>query len=115
MNVMNTVGFQARLRLAIDAAIADRRYASDAEVARKIGMTRSALSQLITGSSKSMKPEHLLRAAVALGVRTEWLVFGQEPMSNYKYRKEETELIEYFRRLPAEKHATALAVVRDMA
>lgn len=51
-----------------------------AHLARDIGMTRSAMSQLLNGSSKSMRPEHLIKAARRLNVRIEWLAIGEEPM-----------------------------------
>lgn len=63
-----------------------------AELARRtaIGqhkaMTRSALSQLENGITMELKYGHTVRLAKALGVNTEWLVYGTGPKIESKIK-----------------------------
>lgn len=68
---MSTFIFSQRLQAAMDAA-----NLNQAELARKVGVTRSAINQLLQGTSKGMKPENLVAVARALDVRVEWLATG---------------------------------------
>lgn len=49
------------------------------EVARAIGRTPSAVSQLMDGTTKSLKAETAERLQVATGYRSAWLVSGRGP------------------------------------
>jgi phage repressor protein C with HTH and peptisase S24 domain len=49
-------------------------------IANECGVTGSAVTQWVTGDSKSMKPENLFALAAATGVSAEWLANGTEPM-----------------------------------
>lgn len=51
------------------------------EIARECGVTPSAVTQWITGDSKSMKPENLFALAQATGVSAEWLANGAGEMT----------------------------------
>lgn len=51
------------------------------EIARECGVTPSAVTQWITGDSKSMKPENLFALAEATGVSAEWLANGSGGMT----------------------------------
>lgn len=51
------------------------------EIARECGVTPSAVTQWITGDSKSMKPENLFALAQATGVSAEWLANGTGEMT----------------------------------
>lgn len=50
------------------------------ELARLAGVTKSAVHQWETGATKNIRPAPLLKAAKALRVRPEWLIFGDKPM-----------------------------------
>ncbi|ANI04188.1 LexA family protein [Pseudomonas putida] len=50
------------------------------EIARECGVTPSAVTQWITGDSKSMRPENLFALAQATGVSAEWLANGTGEM-----------------------------------
>lgn len=56
------------------------------EIAAACGVANSAVTQWITGESKSLKPENLYALAKATGFRAEWLAIGEgpekEPASN---------------------------------
>lgn len=49
-------------------------------IAEECGVTGSAVTQWITGDSKSMKPENLFALAAATGVSAEWLANGTGEM-----------------------------------
>ena len=51
------------------------------EIARECGVTPSAVTQWVTGDSKSMKPENLFALAEATGVSAEWLANGTGGMT----------------------------------
>lgn len=46
----------------------------------KLGISSSALSQVLTGGSKAMSAENCVRAARYLGVSSWWLATGEGPM-----------------------------------
>ena len=64
--------FGGRLQWAIDEA-----GISPAELARALGLTSTAISKLRHGTSKSMSPHNLFRAAWVLGVDPYWLATGR--------------------------------------
>jgi transcriptional regulator with XRE-family HTH domain len=67
--------------MAIGARIRLERQAlglTQEQLARRIGVTREAISQWETGA-EWLRPEHLLRAAKHLNVTVDWLVFGTQP------------------------------------
>ncbi|QEY62518.1 helix-turn-helix domain-containing protein [Metapseudomonas lalkuanensis] len=49
------------------------------EIAAECGVAASAVTQWISGESKSMKPENLYALAEATGYRAEWLAIGKGP------------------------------------
>lgn len=49
-------------------------------IAEECGVTGSAVTQWVTGDSKSMKPENLFALAAATGVSAEWLANGTGSM-----------------------------------
>lgn len=53
---------------------------TQAEFARRCGVSRATVNDWLSGSTRALKGENLLVAARALGVRPEWLTSGAEPM-----------------------------------
>ena len=49
------------------------------DIAAECGVAASAVTQWISGESKSMKPENLYALAEATGYRAEWLAIGKGP------------------------------------
>lgn len=49
------------------------------EIAAACGVANSAVTQWISGESKSLKPENLYALAKATGFRAEWLAIGEGP------------------------------------
>ncbi|MEG5264073.1 XRE family transcriptional regulator [Pseudomonas sp. JDS28PS106] len=49
------------------------------EIATLCGVANSAVTQWITGESKSLRPENLYALARATGFRAEWLAIGEGP------------------------------------
>lgn len=106
---MELLSFADRLQAAMDAETLNQ-----SELAKKVGLSRSAINQLIQGTSKGMKPENLVAVARALNVRVEWLAIGELPMRPDIIPHADMTLLQYFHRLPSTKQATAFAVIRDM-
>jgi transcriptional regulator with XRE-family HTH domain len=52
---------------------------SQEAMAKKLGISREAISQWETGDILYLKPENLVRTARLFGVTVEWLVFGTPP------------------------------------
>ena len=52
---------------------------SAAELARRVNLSRSAVSQIINGETKAPKPENLFAIADALGYEARWLATGKGP------------------------------------
>lgn len=51
---------------------------SQADLARRVGVSRGAVSLWISGSTKELSSDNLLAAARALGVTPEWLASGRQ-------------------------------------
>ncbi len=49
------------------------------EIANECGVANSAVTQWISGESKSLRPENLYALAKATGFRAEWLAIGEGP------------------------------------
>ena len=107
--LMELLSFSGRLQAAMDAA-----NLNQTELAKKVGLSRSAINQLIQGTSKGMKPENLVAVARALNVRVEWLAIGELPMRPDIIPQSDRMLLQFFHSLPTTKQATAFAVIRDM-
>lgn len=53
----------------------------DAEIAREAKLTRSAVSYIRTGVTKTLKSKNALKLSSALNVTVQWLVTGEGPMT----------------------------------
>lgn len=51
-------------------------------LARRVGVSAPAVSKWLSGNTGSIKSEHILAAAKALGVRPEWLISGKLPIED---------------------------------
>lgn len=100
---------------------------SQAELARRVGVKRSAVTQWEhpTGTSPSMC--HLTQIAVETGTCVEWLATTRGPMrhgheepttvliDDFAQDPSESELLQRFRRLPAQKRRIALQILDVLA
>ena len=83
-DTIRDMGIGQRIKAARKAA-----NMTQAELARAVGVTRSAVSQMETGLTNDPRPAHLLKYARALGMTPEELVHGagppkaQEPTAAY--------------------------------
>lgn len=73
------------------------------ELAIKVGVTAASVSQWENGDTKGLKPENLVAAAHALGVKTDWLAVGQEPMREEILTPEERTVLENLRSMDKEE------------
>lgn len=105
---MNLLSFSDRLQAAMDAE-----GLRQTDLANKVGLSRAAINQLITGSSKGMKPDNLVAVARALRVRIEWLATGEEPMRD-PITPEDRATISELHQLDPEKRVLILANIRAM-
>lgn len=76
VNLLNMSTLQERLR----EALADSRI-SQSELARRVGLSRGAVSFWFNGITKELTSDNLLAAAQALGVNPVWLGSGKGPKS----------------------------------
>lgn len=53
---------------------------SQAELARRCHIDRSAVNQWVKGTVSNIRPDHLLCIADALGIELRWLISGRGPM-----------------------------------
>lgn len=88
---------------------------SQADLGRALGISRSAVNQLVKGASKDMRPAHLIMACRRLRVRPEWLVLGEEPMRADSLNPADRSLLHYYRALPVSQRATIDTLIRDLA
>lgn len=79
------------------------------QLALRSGVTRSAISQVLSGKSKTLKSENATKIAGTLGVRVDWLVDGSAPMVEGGTARPET------RKTPKDGIAPELAALLDKA
>ena len=107
---MNTLSFSDRLLVAMDAE-----KLSQADLARRVGVSRAAINQVVSGATKGMKPDNLVAVARALNVRVEWLAMGEEPMRPEVITATDREVLRYLRGLPASRKQNLIALIRDIS
>ncbi len=100
---------------------------SQAELARRAGVKRSAVTQWEHPEGTSPSMHHLLQIAIETGTCIEWLATARGPMrsaaeapatvliDDYAQDPNETEALLRFRRLPAQKRRIALQILEVLA
>lgn len=104
------MGIRTRIRAALDTA-----QMSQSELARKIGVQPSAVNHWLSGRSKALKAENLVRIAKALSVSADWLETGMGSIKpEASLTREEAEVIELYRALTPQMRETWIKVGRDL-
>ncbi len=67
---------ESRIKVAVE-----RTGMGPTELAKHLGVKRSAIYQWLDGSTKP-NPENYIRLSIKAGVRVQWLVFGEEPVES---------------------------------
>lgn len=100
-----------RLRYLIEV----RKY-TQVELAKKIGVTQAAISNLVTDSSRKPSAPTLLKLAAALQANPDWIMTGQgEPFEmNIVGKKSERELLEAYRNMDPQAQAALIAAAKAM-
>ena len=90
---------------------------SQVALAKKIGITQAAISNLVTDSSRKPSAPTLLKLAAALQANPDWILTGEgDPFEmNVVNRKSEKELLEAFRNMNAQGQAALIAAAKAMA
>ena len=97
------------------AALRTEMGLSKAALARKAGMSRSALSEVESGESYAPSSDNLMRLADALGVTEEYIMHGGDrPARACRLTAEELAFIQALRSLPASLRAAARASMAAM-
>lgn len=107
---MNLLSFSDRLQTAIGASDLNQ-----SALAKKVGLSRAAINQVVNGTSKGMKPDNLVAVARALNVRIEWLATGEEPMRPEVITAADKEALRYLHAMPSRRRENMIAVIRDAA
>ena len=71
------------------------------ELGKRIGITKSAISQIESGMTKEPKATHVHRLAVFFGVSTDWLITGRGSKKRVSLSEEEYKLILAYRNCDA--------------
>ena len=100
-----------RLRYLIEV----RKY-TQVELAKKIGVTQAAISNLVTDSSRKPSAPTLLKLAAALQANPDWIMTGQgEPFEmNIVGKRSERELLEAYRNMDPQAQAALIAAAKAM-
>lgn len=100
-----------RLRYLIEV----RKY-TQVELAKKVGVTQAAISNLVTDSSRKPSAPTLLKLAAALQANPDWILTGQgDPFEiNVIGKKSEQQLLEAFRNMDSQAQAALLAAAKAM-
>lgn len=100
-----------RLRYLLEA----RGY-TQVEIAKKIGITQAAISNIVTDSSRKPSAPTLLKLAAALQANPQWILDGKgDPFEiNTITAKSEQELLHAFREMDHQAQAALLAAAKAM-
>jgi len=77
-----------RLRKVIDS----RDDVRDVDVARAIGVSKAAMSDILNGKTKQPKPTNLLQIADFLGLEIRWVISGIGPKTRAEARRDSLDL-----------------------
>jgi transcriptional regulator with XRE-family HTH domain len=100
-----------RLRYLIEV----RKY-TQVELAKKVGVTQAAISNLVTDSSRKPSAATLLKLAAALQANPDWIMTGDgEPFEmNIVGKRSERDLLEAFRNMDPQAQAALIAAAKAM-
>lgn len=62
------------------------------EVGTRCGISKQAISAIVTGKTKDPKPEHVFRIADITGFEARWIATGKGPMTNAEAAKERLDI-----------------------
>lgn len=105
---MNLLSFSERLEYAMN-----QEGVKPVALARHLEISRAAISYLLNGQSKGMRPEHLAKAAKLLRVRIEWLATGEEPMRPRQLSAQQQTLLDYSDHVSPETISAVLQLLAD--
>ncbi|MCB2263160.1 MAG: helix-turn-helix domain-containing protein [Candidatus Thiosymbion ectosymbiont of Robbea hypermnestra] len=112
---MNTLGSRV-------TAARNRAGFSQAELAKRVGVTPGAINKIESGETKGAKPETLAALGRALGVSMEWLATGKETQArvadmqgDYAPSQKTKRLLTAWAILPDDLQGSLLALVETMA
>lgn len=90
---------------------------SQVDLAAKIGLTQSAISNIVTNSSRKPSAPTLLKLAAALQANPQWILDGKgDPFEiNVISAKSEQELLSCFRDMDPQAKAALLAAAHAMS
>jgi len=96
-------------------AAAERDGLTQADLARRVGVTRATVNDWLKGRAVSIKPPHLFALADALGIEPRWLATGQGPRECTRMSAEQRRLIEEFHALSETERAAVRVLVHQLA
>lgn len=105
---MNLLSFSERLEYALK-----QEGVKPTNLATHLNVSRAAVSYLLSGQSKSMRPDHLARAAKFLDVRIEWLAIGEQPMRPRLLSEQQQALLDYSDHVSKETMSAILRLLAD--
>lgn len=103
--------FGQRLKEALE-----KRNMSASELARRIGVTRGAVSFWLRGETQTVSGPNLMALATTLGIDATWLTTGQGNMdsSEVTMTSEELDLIKSLRQLSRQKQKVVFATTQTL-
>lgn len=104
--MLTDVTFSERLLEALEAARKSR-----ADLARHLGVSQAALTQLVRGRTGAMNAENTARAAAFLRVECLWLATGDGPMRAAEFSPMAQDLARQFDRVPFDERDRLYAVL----
>lgn len=109
LNIMET--FNTRLKQALET-----KGISASELARRVGVTRGAVSMWLKGDVQAVNSRRLLSLANALGIDPTWLASGQGSMesSSFTLTREEEALLTALRQLSRQKQKIVVNTTKTL-
>lgn len=88
---------------------------SNADLARLVGVTRSAVTHWVNGTSPNVRPEHLFRAADVLNVEARWLATGAGPRTRQHLSAQQAKILDAYHQLSPDAREAMVVLISGIA
>jgi transcriptional regulator with XRE-family HTH domain len=88
---------------------------TQADLARRCGVSRATVNDWLKGRAVSIKPPHLFAVADALGIEARWLATGQGPRHCQRLSADQQRLIQQYHVLSDTERAAVRGLVYQLA
>jgi transcriptional regulator with XRE-family HTH domain len=88
---------------------------SQADLARRCGVTRASVNGWLQGRTVNIRPDHLFAAADALGVEARWIATGKGPRQRVTLANDEAAIVREYRQIREDEREAVRLLLHRIA